>query len=162
MRLHAEHDFAADAGAVIDVLLDPAFVPTLAELPDVGSVEIVSREVDAGTGVLALRLTYDGSVDGIAAKVLGSSTPSWVQTTRFDRTSLSGDLTISPDVAGSLFDCSATVSFEPTAGGCRRIVDGSLSVRIPLVGGKAERSLGPAILARIDAEADLVDRWLSR
>lgn len=162
MRLHTEHDFAADAASVIDVLLDPDFVTTLTALPDVGSVEIVARDVGAAEGTLAMRLTYDGSVDGIAAKVLGSGTPSWVQTYRFDLVARSGDLTISPDVAGNLFDCAAAVSFEPTDEGCRRVVDGTLAIRIPLVGGKAERSLGPAILARIDTEADLVDRWLNR
>ena len=160
VRLHAEHEFDAPCDAVLDALLDPAFVPELAALPDVGSVELVDHRLDATSGLMAVRLTYDGAVDGIAATVLGSTTPSWVQTYTIDRTRRVGTLTIVPDSHGSFIECGAAIALTGDDHRCRRVIDGSLSIRVPLLGGKAERTLGPAILARIDTEAELLRAWL--
>lgn len=163
MRLQARHHFDAPPEAVIDALLDPEFAPLLVGLPDVGRVEVVSSSAAGGRdGSLAVRLVYDGSLDGIAAKVLGSSAPSWVQTYRFDRGAHRGTLTIEPDAHGGLIDCSAQIEVVAAGSGAHRSVDGHLSVKVPLVGGRAERALGPAILGRIDAEAEILSRWLAR
>lgn len=164
MRLQAGHDFDAPPEAVIEALLDPDLAPWLVELPDVGRVEVVaaSGAEDGFERSLSVRLVYDGSLDGIAATVLGSTAPSWVQTYRVEPGSLSGTLTIEPDVHGGLIDCSATVSVSATGAGSHRSIDGHLSVKVPLVGGRAERSLVPAVLARIDAEAEILRRWLAR
>lgn len=163
MRLQAEHQFDATPDAVVSALLDPEFAPLLSDLPDVGRVEVVDASGDdhGSEASLAVRLVYDGSLDGIAAKVLGSSAPSWVQTYRFDRLAHTGTLTIEPDAHRGLIDCAARISVVAHGAGARREVDGHLTVKVPLIGGRAERALGPAILARIDAEAGILSRWLA-
>jgi hypothetical protein len=160
VRLHAEHLFDASPSAVVDAMLDPEFVPELRGLPAVGSVEVVAQETDGPVRRLSVRLEYVGAVEGIAAKVLGPTAPSWVQSYEFDRGSCRGTLVITPDVHASLFDCSAEIDVTPSPQGARRVVNGTLKVRLPLVGGKAEQALGPPILERIDHEAELLRAWL--
>lgn len=162
VRLHSEHDFPANPTEVAQALVDPDFAPELAALPDVGDVEVVDQGEIEGSRFLSVRLVYDGSLDGVAAKVLGPTAPSWVQTYRFDIGSGRGRLEIVPESHGSLIDCSAEVALTAVGPGTRRVVDGQLSIRVPLIGGRAERALGPAIAARIDVEADLLNRWLNR
>jgi len=162
VRLHAEHHFDATPSAVVDAMLDPEFVPELRALPAVGSVQVVEQETDGPVRRLSVRLEYVGAVEGIAAKVLGPTAPSWVQTYEFDGDASHGSLIITPDVHASLFDCSAEIDITATPQGARRVVNGTLKVRLPLVGGKAELALGPPILERIGQEAELLRIWLRR
>lgn len=141
-------------------MTDPSFVTTLTEIPDVGSVAIIDQGNDAGTSWISARLTYDGSLDPLVARVLGSDRPTWVQTYRMSTSTPSGHLEIQPDHHSNLLQCHTAIVFEATNGGTNRTLQGQLVVRIPVLGGRAERSLMPAILARIDAEALLLDRWL--
>lgn len=161
MDLAARHRFSAPPERVATAMVDPAFAPTLVEVPDVGSVEVVdSGRDDVGARWLATRLHYDGSLDPIAAKVLGSRNPSWVQIYRLDPSGTSGRLTIEPDHHGSLLTCSALVELIANGDGTVRTLTGELRVHVPLLGGRAEKSLAPAIVARIDAEAELLAAWL--
>lgn len=166
MDFAATHRFPAVLHDVVTAMVDPEFVATLVAVADVGSVEIIDRGQTGSARWISARLSYDGSLDPIAAKVLGSDRPTWVQTYRLDTALGTGRLDIEPDHHGSLLRCSADVRLtelattdRPTTG---RTINGSLKVRIPLLGGKAEQALMPAILARIDAEAALLTEWLTR
>lgn len=141
-------------------MLDPEFAPRLLELPDVGDVEVVGTGSGSSGRWLSVRMVYDGSLDPIAARVLGSSSPSWIQTYRFD-TGGQGALTISPEHHEQLLRCHATVTLREEGDGTRRLMIGELTVRVPLLGGRAERALAPAILRRIDVEAELLVDWLN-
>lgn len=162
MRLDAEHTFAAPPDEVVDAMVDPGFAAQLVALPDVGDVEVIGSGGEGARRWLSVRMVYGGSLDPIAARILGSSTPSWIQTYRLDRAEAAGELEISPEHHGSLLTCRARIAFSAQADGTLRSLRGELSVHVPLVGGKAERSLAPAIVRRIDVEADLLARWLVR
>lgn len=142
-------------------MLDPEFARRLLELPDVGDVEVVGTGSGSSGRWLSVRMVYDGSLDPIAARVLGSSSPSWIQTYRFD-TVTEGALTISPEHHEKLLLCQATVTLHEEGDRTRRLMTGELSVRVPLLGGRAERALAPAIIRRIDIEAELLLDWLNR
>lgn len=143
-------------------MVDPAFTPELVKILNVGAAEVIDAGHDTTSSWLATRLTYDGSLDPIAAQVLGSRHPTWVQTYRIDAPGTTGKLTIEPDHHGSLITCSAQVRLTADDGATERSIRGKLKVHVPLLGGKAERALVPAILARIDAEAELLEAWLTR
>jgi hypothetical protein len=161
VQLNAEHLFPFAPDSVIDAMVDPSFASELAGLPDVGTVEVVDDGTQGTTRWISMRMTYDGSLDPLAARVLGSSSPSWIQTYRLDAAAGSGHLSISPEHHESLLRCHAELRFTPTSEGTRRSMRGDLSVRVPLVGGRAERALAPAIVSRIDVEAELLAGWLS-
>lgn len=143
-------------------MVDPEFIVTLVEITDVGSVEVIDHGADSTTRWISARLTYDGQIDPIAARILGSDQPTWVQSYRLDVVGGTGTLDIAPDSHGSLLRCAAEVRVVATTHGADRALRGELAVRVPLLGGRAERALMPAIAARIDAEADLLERWLTR
>jgi hypothetical protein len=161
MQLSAHHHFAATPEEVASAMVAPELVVQLVEVTDVGSVEVIDHGADEHTRWISARLTYNGSLDPIAARVLGSAQPTWVQTYRLAATGRTGHLDITPDHHGSLLQCHADIKLEPATVGTDRALRGELAVRVPLLGGRAERALMPAILARIDAEAVLLDRWLT-
>lgn len=161
MELMVRHHFGAPPERVATAMASPEVITRLVGITDVGSVEIIDQGSDATTTWISARLTYDGSIDPLVARVLGSDNPTWVQTYRLSTTSLSGRLEIDPDHHASLLRCHADIQLTPSGTGTDRALRGELVVRVPLLGGRAERALMPAILARIDAEAMLLDRWLS-
>ena len=141
-------------------MTDPDFVIQLVALPDVGGVEVLEAGSDDEHRWITARFAYNGSLDPIAARALGSGNPSWTQTYRMRIDGSAGRLTIAPGQHSSLLDCSAAVTIREVDGGIERLINGMLKVRLPLVGGRAERALVPAILRRLDVEAQLLDRWL--
>jgi hypothetical protein len=162
MELRADHRFSAPPAEVARAMVDPAFAARWDRILDVASVEILDHGSDDGSAWVAARLTYGGSLDPLAARVLGSSHPTWVQTYRVDLAATRGLLTIEPDHHRSVLHCEAEVTLRATDDTMtRRELRGELVVRVPLLGSRAERALAPAIGARIDAEAELLEAWLT-
>jgi hypothetical protein len=161
VELRADHRFSAAPRDVAMAMVDPEVAAEWHRILDVAGVDILDHGADATTGWISARLTYGGSLDPLAARVLGSSSPTWVQSYRVDLAAGRGRLTIEPDDLGSVLQCGADVHLAATDGGTLRQLRGELVVRVPLLGGKAERALAPAIAARIDSEAALLEEWLS-
>lgn len=163
MELRAEHLFSAPPQKVARAMVDPVFASGWDQILDVAAVEVLDHGSDGESVWLAARLTYGGSLDPLAARVLGSSRPTWVQTYRIDLAAGHGRLVIEPDHHASLLQCEARVTLVEVDGGrTRRQLSGDLTVGVPLLGGRAARALAPAIEARIDAEAQLLECWLTR
>lgn len=160
MDFSAEHRFAADPGRVAAGMTDPAFAPRLAELPDVGASEALGSGRDGPVSWLRVRLAYDGQLDPVAQRVLGGDEVAWIQEYRLDAERLTGTVDITPERHQGLLRCGASLRLHADDGGTRRSMEGRLEVRVPLVGGRAERLLAPAILRRVDLEAELLDSWL--
>jgi hypothetical protein len=162
VQLRADHRFSAPPERVARAMADPDVAAQWGRIPDVGSVEVLEHGSDERSVWLAARLTYGGSLDPLAARVLGASEPSWVQRYTVDLHALRGRLDIEPDRHGGLLTCWAELTLAPADGHTRRALRGELTVGVPLLGGRAARALAPAVEARLDAEAELLEAWLTR
>jgi hypothetical protein len=157
-----EHQFAGSVAQVASIMSDPAFQTQLA-LPDLARPDVVAHEVDGAAHRLTLRYAYVGQLDPIAQKVVGSRSLTWVQELRIDVSTGAGTLGFSADGAGGRAEGSATVTITPTdTAGCRRRIDGDFRIRIPLLGGRAERAIVPGLERRLDVEAAAVASELAR
>jgi hypothetical protein len=166
VHFEREHDFAGTVEQVATVMSDPAFQTGL-DLPDLARPDVVAHEVDGPSHRLALRYEYVGQLDPIAQKVVGGRTLTWVQDLRIDVTTGAGTLRFSADGVGGRADGTATVTITargaaPVDVSCRRRIDGDFRIKIPLVGGKAERAIVPGLLRRLDVEADALAAELAR
>jgi hypothetical protein len=153
VRFEVEHDFPASCAKVADVLCDPAFHAQL-DLPDMSRPEVLTSSVDGTTRVLRLRYEYIGQLDPIARKVVGGRKLTWIQELRLDVTTYSGTLSFSaeeePDRLNGMADVEITAIDDDH---CRRHIAGDLHVRIPLVGGTAEKRIVPGLVRRLDVES---------
>jgi hypothetical protein len=148
-----DHELPADPTAVVTVFCDPAFQTTL-DLPDLSRPEVVSDARDGTTRVLALRYRYEGQLDGIAKKIVGNRPLTWVQELRVDTATCTGSLSYSVDGDAGRLQGTAQVSIAAIGPGrSRRHIEGDLRVRIPVVGGRAEKAIVPGLVRRIDVEA---------
>ena len=153
MRFEAEHDFPGSCAAVAAVLCDPDFQAQLA-LPDLSLPTVVSRADDGPTRELTLRYEYVGQLDPIARKVIGGRDLTWIQAVRLDTTTYRGTLTFSAEAAPDRLNGRADLVLVADGDArCHRRIAGDLHVRVPLVGGTAERRIVPGLLIRLDVEA---------
>ena len=153
MRFEADHEFPGSRDSVAGVLCDPDFHTTL-DLPDLSRPTVVEHSDDGTTRTLRLRYEYLGQLDPIARKVIAGRQLTWVQALRLDTRSFAGTLTFSAEAAPDRLNGQAELALAPGGDGvCRRTIRGDLHVRIPLVGGTAEKRIVPGLLIRLDVEA---------
>lgn len=128
-------------------LRDDSAVVERMEHPDGGVRLVVSRELPSGVpGFLDRFLPADGRV---------VQTDEWgppVGGERHGRWSVS--------IPGAPASLGGTMRLEPTANGSRHAIEGDVTVRIPLIGGKAERFIGDMVVRLADKEDELLSRSL--
>ena len=154
MHFESEHDFAASSERVAVLMSDPAFQEQL-DLPDLSRPEVVAHVVDGTTRRLRLRYEYVGELDPIARRVVGGRKLTWIQELQLDVATGIGTLSFAADEEADRVNGTADVALTPTgpATSRRRIV-GEFRIRIPVVGGTAERKIVPGLVRRLAVEAD--------
>jgi hypothetical protein len=156
MRFEVEHVFPGSVAAVAELLLDPSFHRALA-LPDLSTPEVVEASSSGENRLLKLRYEFVGSLDPIARRVIGGRRLTWIQELRLDSGSGVGTLSFSAEAEPKKLYGAADVALVAIDDGqTRRTVAGDLFVKVPLVGGTAERKIVPGLVRRLDVEADAV------
>ena len=117
------------------------------------------------TRLLRLRYEYIGQLDPIARKVVGGRKLTWIQELRLDTATYTGTLDVlrrGRARAGSTATAERRRSpRSPATTGARRHIAGDLHVRIPVVGGTAEKRIVPGLVRRLDVEAAALTRELA-
>jgi hypothetical protein len=160
MRLTASHSFTGSVVAVCAAMSDPAFYAEL-RLPDVDPPELISRTVDGARVDVHVRFMYTGKLDPIARRIVGHDQVSWVQQLQIDPAAASAALQVIPAVGVVSVTCTGTFTLRAEGDGCVRTLDGDLRVKVPIIGSRAEKSLAPGILRRLDVEADALNAFLA-
>jgi hypothetical protein len=160
VRLDAEHRFHSSPADVCDAMGDPAFYATL-RLPDIEPPEVLSRTATGEHVDISIRFEYTGKLDPIVRRIVGHERVAWVQELGIDRDTCACTLAVKPDVGVVPVSCSGTFALRDDGDGCVRTLRGELKIKVPIIGGRAEKSLAPGILRRIDLEAVALDEFLA-
>jgi hypothetical protein len=162
VHFEVDHEFPGSQALVADVLCDAAFHTQL-DLPDLSRPEVVESSVDGTSRLLRLRYEYIGRLDPIARKIVGGRKLTWIQELRLDTSTYAGTLSFSAEEdAGRLYGAAevAIAAFDGEERS-RRHIAGDLHVRVPLVGGTAERRIVPGLVRRLDVEAAALSEALA-
>ncbi len=162
MRFTVEHDLPGTVAEVLDVLADPGFVPELGGLPKVGPPELLEHRVEGGGLTQRVRYRFTGALSPAVTRVIDPDRLVWVDETVYDLEAATARFTIRPEHYANRLRCSGRYRFTPTPGGCRRTIEGDLTVSYPLVGRAVERAILSGLEESLDAEAELLGRWLAR
>lgn len=132
-----------------EVLRDGSQVVRRDERPGGGVLLVVSRELPAGVpGFLERFLPRDGRA---------VQTDDWAP----ERSDGSRHGTWRAEIPGAPAEIGGTMSLEAAASGCTYGIDGAVHVKVPLVGGKAEKFLRDMIGRLTAAEADVLRDMVS-
>lgn len=161
MRFHLEQPLPARAEEVVDVLVDPAFLASLSELPKLGQPEVLEQRVDGTTLFQRVRYRFSGSLSPAVTSVVDPKKLVWVDETTYDRAGGTATFRILPDHYPDRLRAGGTYRFVPTGlDSCTRVADGELTVRFPFVGKAVERAIVTGLEDHLVDEAALVARWL--
>jgi hypothetical protein len=162
VRFSLDQDLAGTVEEVLAVLSDPGFVPELGALPKVGRPELLEHRVADGTLHQRVRYRFTGALSPAVTRVVDPARLVWVDDTTYDLGAGTATFRILPEHYANRLRCSGRYRFRSTGGGCRRSIEGDLTVSYPLVGRAVERAILSGLEEHLGAEADLIGRWLAR
>ena len=162
MRFSVEQDLPGSCEDVLGVLADPGFVPELGALPKVGPPELLEHRAGEGTLHQRVRYRFTGALSPAVTRVLDPARLVWVDETTYDLRAGTATFRILPEHYANRLRCAGRHRFTGSGGGCRRSIDGDLTVSYPLVGRAVERAILSGLEEHLQAEADLIGHWLAR
>jgi hypothetical protein len=162
VRVTAEMHYAAGPGDVFAMLTDKAFQDRKLGQTGALSWEVEIRAEAGGAVVTSRRALPTDQVPDAFRALVGpqitiTQTESWGPAGPDG--ARTGTLVV--EVAGAPIRMNASLSLSPSGTGTVERVDGDLKARVPLIGGKIERSAEPAVRAAIDAEERIGQAWLA-
>jgi hypothetical protein len=159
MRFESEHRFHGSPRAVAALLADPSFYTSLV-LPDVRQPVVLDHQDEGRLTTLRFRYEFAGRLDPLAARVLGSDRPAWIQEVEVDSTANSGQLSFRAEAKPKLLHGSANFVLIADGGSTIRRMSGDLVVGLPVIGSRAEKRILPGLVRRLDIEAQALDEHL--
>ena len=143
---------------VISTLLDPDFVASLGDLPNLDRPQVLEQRRDGEVVVQRVQHRFTGSLSSAVTRVVDPAKLTWVEETTYDLTARRATFRIVPDHYGGKLRCSGTHAFEEAgaSGTSVRRVDGELRVGVPLVGRVVERAIVSGLREHFDRERVLL------
>jgi hypothetical protein len=162
MQFTIEQQLAGEPAAVEAALFDPAFITARAGLPKLGDAELLESSRDGDTARQSIRLRFTAPLAPAVTAVIDPNRLTWVDDASYDLVAHVAEHRVVPDHYADRLQCSYRATLEPAPGGSRRVLAGTVKVRMPLVGGRVERAIVSGLSEHAAAEADLLDEWLAR
>jgi hypothetical protein len=162
MDVSDSHTYAAPVDAVIDMYADPAAIVARYERMGHRDIEVLERSSTDDSLRVRTSRVVDVDLPGFARKVL-SPTNTMIQTDEWSRSGDgSWDGTVQVEVQGAPVRMSATMRLVPEGEVSTMHVTVSMSVKVPLVGGRIADWAGKNDVPRtMAAEFAAGDAWLA-
>jgi hypothetical protein len=141
MKLKVESTFDVAPEVVWATFDSEAFHAQLAAETGMKRTVVEEREED-GIHIQTTEVRRSKNLPRIAAKVLGSSQLTYIQTNRFDAAKNRLDWRVEIPAMGDRLQVSGVTSLKPTPTGCQRVLEGDITVRVRMVGAAVEKAIG--------------------
>jgi hypothetical protein len=163
VRFRLEQSLPGSFDEVIGALLDPAFIASRGELPNLGPPEVLDQVRDEAAGTVQQRVRYrfTGSLSSAVTRVVDPAKLTWVDETTYRLAERLATFRVIPDHYAGKLRCEGTHVFvDDGAGGTTRSVDADLSVKVPIVGRAVEKAIVSGLRGHLDAEGAHLREWL--
>jgi hypothetical protein len=160
MKLRIAHRFSCSASDYWSATRGPAYEAELAAKADV-DLERLGTE-SRGTSVIErVRVKPRRELPPLAAKAVGASRLSYVQETESDDAQRTTRWKVTPDVLPGKVRCEGTSRVVDVPGGCERVLEGEITVSIPLVGSTIEKHVVEQLEASYERTAEVTRQFLA-
>lgn len=158
-KLYIESHFDATPDEIWDVFESDAFRERLSEHTGVSS-ELLEEKEQNGVIVRKLKFTTNSDLPKIAAKALGTKRLSYEQTNRFDRGNSRLDWNVVLPNLSDRVKVSGVTSIAPDGSGSKRTVDGTIEVKMRLIGGQIEKVVADRFSGSMTRAVELAQELL--
>jgi hypothetical protein len=160
VRFEIVQDLGGTPDAVDGALVDPAFLVRMAELPKLGSAEVLSQAREGDVVHQDVRYLFQAELSAAVTRVVDPERLTWVERSVCDLATHRTQCEIRPDNYGGMLSGRYDAVIVVTGGGSRRTLTGDLRVKLPLVGGKVERAIVGGLEENAAAQTALVEDFL--
>jgi Protein of unknown function (DUF2505) len=144
----------ASVDEVLAAMADPAYYEHLAtKVTAIERPELLSDETTDGVLELKVRYAFAGEIGGAARMFIDRDKLTWVIHSTWQLDQGTAVVEIVPDHYADLVVADAAMHLRPAPGGCTQSMEGTLDVKVPLVGAQAERIIVDGLLKHLEAEA---------
>jgi hypothetical protein len=105
------------------------------------SSEVIESRSEGGVEIRRLKFRSGNELPGVVAKVLGASHLAYEQENRLEPAASRLTWTVRLPVLQDRVKVAGVTTIYPHPEGCRRIVDGTVEVKVALVGGQIEKAV---------------------
>ncbi len=160
MKFEIVQQIRARVEAVDTALVDPAFLVRMAELPKLGSAEVVSQSRDGDVVHQDVRYLFQAQLSSAVTRVVDPQKLTWIERSVCDLGTHLTRCEIVPDYYGGLLSGRYEARIVAVTDGAQRTITGDLKVKMPLVGGKVERAIVGGIEENAHAQIALLTQFL--
>jgi Protein of unknown function (DUF2505) len=161
MRFEIEQEIAGPPDAVARVYTEKRFYELLGELPKLGKPEVLERRADGPVVHLAVRFRFAGNLSSAVTRVIDPAKLTWIEESDHDLPDLTVSFRMNPDHYADRFRAAGSSRYEAAGDGVtRRVTEGELTVRAPLVGRAVEGAIVSGLRDHLAAEVAVVERLL--
>ena len=164
MRLRAEIRYDADPAAVFAMLTDATFQERKCAATGALESEVeIERFQDGGATIRTRRTMPTDQIPDFARSFVGR-TLDVVQVDDLGAPDAAGrrDGSIVVEIKGAPVRFAGSLALDASGSGTVETIDGDIKASVPLVGGRLERALEPALQAAIRVEQREGTAWLKR
>jgi hypothetical protein len=162
MRFEIEQNFTGPPPTVARIYSEPRFYELLGDLPKLGKPEVLDRRDDGAVVHLSVRFRFTGNLSPAVTRVVDPAKLSWVDESVHDLERLAMTFRMKPDHYPDRLRSEGSARYEPSGGGgTRRLTQGELAVKVPLVGRAVEGAIVSGLREHLAAEVEVVERLLT-
>jgi len=162
VKIVVDEPIATPAEQARAALLDVAFYESLGALEGISPPEVREVTVHGGNTRLVLAYQFAGQLSGPARRILDPAKLSWRQVSETVGATGRTEVSMLPDNYAGLLSFNGWYEVRPGGrAACTQHFEGDLRVRVPLLGGLAERAIASSITDNIAATARLVERYVA-
>jgi len=162
VKFEIVQELAATPDAIDGVLVDPAFLVRMAELPKLGSADVVSQARDGDVVRQDVRYLFQAELSSAVTRVVDPKKLTWVERSVCDLAAHRTQCEIRPDNYGGMLSGRYDAVIVVTDQGARRTLTGELKVKMPFVGGKVERAIVGGLEENAAAQTQLIQDFLGQ
>jgi hypothetical protein len=159
MRFELRHRFNCDPDTLWSITESDEFEKRLAAA-STSTRELVERTEKNGEVFICRRIVAKRTLPAPMQKAIGSEHIGWDQHTWRKVGTNVLRWKIVPMVIRDRFSGEGTTTLRPTGDGCERVINGELTIRIPLIGGAMEKKLVEDVSASYEHAARIASEIL--
>lgn len=160
MKLHLRHTFPGTCDLYWQAYHDEGLDRAMSEA-STSRREVLSRRSEGGVTTLTQRFHVDVDLPGPVRRLIGSDQLSYDQTSVIDEPNNLIRWEVTPPVQQDRVTARGTVTIRQAGGEVERVIDGEVSVRVPLVGGQIEKAIVSAIEDGYSKAAHIQRAWMA-
>ena len=161
MDFTLRQEIPAPIEAVEAALVNADFLARMAELPKLGSAEVLLNERDRDTVKLQVRYLFQADLSPAVTRFVDPKNLTWVEDSTIDVAHHHTTCAIKPDNYANLLSGSYEARIAASGNGCVRTVNGMIKVHVPLVGGKAEKAIIGGLSENAEAQTTLLTEFIA-